>query len=126
MVGRGHPQACVPQLPEHVHEQALRVALAADDTVVVFDSHWFTTVEFVISAHGSGPGCSPPTNCRAGCAGSPRTGAATPELAHAAAALGDKHGTWITAIDDPCLPLHYGTVGRLCRDVIRRVDGMLP
>ncbi len=52
MVGRGHPQACVPQLPEHVHEQALRVALAADDTVVVFDSHWFTTVEFVISAHG--------------------------------------------------------------------------
>jgi len=33
-----------------------------------------------------------------------------PELAHATAALADKHGTWITAIDDPYLPLHYGTV----------------
>ena len=33
-----------------------------------------------------------------------------PELAHATAALGEKHGTWITAIDDPYLPLHYGTV----------------
>jgi 3,4-dihydroxyphenylacetate 2,3-dioxygenase len=33
-----------------------------------------------------------------------------PELAHATAALGEKHGTWITAIGDPYLPLHYGTV----------------
>ena len=26
------------------------------------------------------------------------------------AALGEAHGTWITAIDDPYLPLHYATV----------------
>ena len=48
------------------------------DTVVVFDSHWFTTVEFVSPPTTSGPGCSPPMSCRAGCAGSPTTGAATP------------------------------------------------
>ena len=33
-----------------------------------------------------------------------------PELAQAMAAQADAHGTWITAIDDPCLPVHYATV----------------
>ena len=57
-----------------------------------------------------GPGCSPPTSCRAGCAGSPTTGSGDPELAHAIAGQADPHGTWITAIDDPYLPVHYATV----------------
>jgi 3,4-dihydroxyphenylacetate 2,3-dioxygenase len=26
------------------------------------------------------------------------------------AAQADAHRTWITAIDDPCLPVHYATV----------------
>jgi len=33
-----------------------------------------------------------------------------PELAHAVAAAADSHATWITAIDDPYLPIHYATV----------------
>jgi aromatic ring-opening dioxygenase catalytic subunit (LigB family) len=33
-----------------------------------------------------------------------------PELAHAVARYADKHGTWITPIDDPYLPIFYGTV----------------
>jgi aromatic ring-opening dioxygenase catalytic subunit (LigB family) len=33
-----------------------------------------------------------------------------PALARSVAALGEAHGTWITAIDDPYLPLHYATV----------------
>jgi hypothetical protein len=33
-----------------------------------------------------------------------------PELAHAMAAAAEKHGTWITAIDDPYLPIFYATV----------------
>ena len=33
-----------------------------------------------------------------------------PELAQAMAGQADAHGTWITAIDDPCLPVHYATV----------------
>jgi aromatic ring-opening dioxygenase catalytic subunit (LigB family) len=33
-----------------------------------------------------------------------------PELAHAMAALGPSHSTWITAIDDQYLPLYYATL----------------
>jgi 3,4-dihydroxyphenylacetate 2,3-dioxygenase len=33
-----------------------------------------------------------------------------PELARATAELGDKHGSWITAIDDPFLPVFYATI----------------
>ena len=33
-----------------------------------------------------------------------------PEFARAVAEQADAHGTWITAIDDPCLPIHYATV----------------
>jgi aromatic ring-opening dioxygenase catalytic subunit (LigB family) len=33
-----------------------------------------------------------------------------PELAQAMATQADREGTWITAIDDPCLPVHYATV----------------
>src|SRR5260370_7028789 len=33
-----------------------------------------------------------------------------PALAQAMAAQAGAHETWITAIDDPCLPVHYATV----------------
>jgi aromatic ring-opening dioxygenase catalytic subunit (LigB family) len=32
-----------------------------------------------------------------------------PDLAHAVAANADRHGTWITPIDDPFLPIFYAT-----------------
>jgi len=80
------------------------------DTVVVFDSHWFTTVEFVISAHEARAGLFTSDELPRGMCRVPYDWRGDPELARAAAARGEKHGTWITAIDDPCLPLHYGTV----------------
>jgi aromatic ring-opening dioxygenase catalytic subunit (LigB family) len=80
------------------------------DTVVVFDSHWFTTVEFVISAHEVRAGLFTSDEQPRGMCRVPYDWRGDPELARAAAARGEKHGTWITAIDDPCLPLHYGTV----------------
>jgi len=80
------------------------------DTVVVFDSHWFTTVEFVISAHDIRAGLFTSDELPRGMCRIPYDWPGDPELAGAVAALGDKHGTWITAIDDPYLPLHYGTV----------------
>ena len=46
------------------------------DTVVVLDSHWATTVEFVVAAHSVGTACSPRRNCRAGCANVPTTSSA--------------------------------------------------
>src|SRR5512133_2105296 len=58
------------------------------DTVVVLDSHWATTVEFVVTAHDR-PG--------------------DPELAHLIASKAERHGTWITAIEDDHLPIYYAT-----------------
>ncbi|MEP7023854.1 MAG: catechol 1,2-dioxygenase [Actinomycetota bacterium] len=80
------------------------------DTVVVLDSHWFTTVEFVISAHEVRAGLFTSDELPRGMCRVPYDWAGDPRLAHATAALGDRHGTWITAIDDPYLPLHYATV----------------
>jgi len=80
------------------------------DTVVVLDSHWFTTVEFVISAHDVRAGLFTSDELPRGMSRVPYDWAGDPPLAHAVAALGEAHGTWITAIDDPFLPLHYATV----------------
>jgi 3,4-dihydroxyphenylacetate 2,3-dioxygenase len=80
------------------------------DTVVVLDSHWFTTVEFVIAAHGVRAGLFTSDELPRGMCRVPYDWRGDPELAHATAARGEAHGTWITAIDDPYLPLHYATV----------------
>ena len=80
------------------------------DTVVVLDSHWLTTVEFVVSAHETRAGLFTSDELPRGMCRIPYDWRGDPELAHATAALGDQHGTWITAIGDPYLPVHYATV----------------
>ena len=48
------------------------------DTVVVLDSHWATTVEFVVTAQrAAAAGCSPPRSCPGGCPSGPTTFPAT-------------------------------------------------
>jgi 3,4-dihydroxyphenylacetate 2,3-dioxygenase len=80
------------------------------DTVVVIDSHWFTTVEFVVAAHPMRAGLFTSDELPRGMSRVPYDFRGDPELAHATAAEADGHGTWITAIDDPCLPIYYATV----------------
>jgi 3,4-dihydroxyphenylacetate 2,3-dioxygenase len=80
------------------------------DTVVVFDSHWHTTVEFVVSGQDRRAGLFTSDELPRGMCRVPYDWAGDPELARAIAAQADAHGTWITAIDDPCLPTHYATV----------------
>jgi len=80
------------------------------DTVVVLDSHWFTTVEFVVAAHEVRAGLFTSDELPRGMCRVPYDWRGDPELARATAGLGDRYGTWITAIDDPYLPLHYATV----------------
>ena len=80
------------------------------DTVVVLDSHWCTTVEFVVAAHDVRAGLFTSDELPRGMCRVPYDWRGDPGLARATAALGDRHGTWITAIDDPCLPVHYATV----------------
>ena len=80
------------------------------DTVVVLDSHWFTTVEFVISAHDVRAGLFTSDELPRGMSRIPYDWRGDAELAHAVSANGHKHGTWVTAIDDPYLPVYYATV----------------
>jgi 3,4-dihydroxyphenylacetate 2,3-dioxygenase len=77
---------------------------------VVLDSHWFTTVEFVVSAHEVRAGLFTSDELPRGMCRVPYDWPGDPALARSVAALGEAHGTWITAIDDPYLPLHYATV----------------
>jgi aromatic ring-opening dioxygenase catalytic subunit (LigB family) len=79
------------------------------DTVVVLDSHWATTVEFVVSAQSRRAGLFTSEELPRGMCRRPYDFAGDPELAYAIAARADDHGTWITAIDDPCLPIFYAT-----------------
>src|SRR5579859_1490824 len=80
------------------------------DTVLVIDSHWNTTVEFVVAAQEVRAGLFTSDELPRGMCRIPYDWAGDPELAHAIAGQAGAHGTWITAIDDPCLPTHYATV----------------
>ena len=80
------------------------------DTVVVLDSHWFTTVEFVVAAQRRRAGLFTSDELPRGMCRIPYDWPGDPELAEAIAGRGEAQGTWITAIEDPCLPVHYATV----------------
>ncbi|MFI6324259.1 3,4-dihydroxyphenylacetate 2,3-dioxygenase [Nonomuraea sp. NPDC050556] len=80
------------------------------DTVVVLDSHWATTVEFVVTAQQRRAGLYTSEELPRGMCRMPYDIPGDPALAHTIAGLGEKHGTWITAIDDPYLPIYYATV----------------
>ncbi|MHB1068066.1 MAG: DODA-type extradiol aromatic ring-opening family dioxygenase [Candidatus Nanopelagicales bacterium] len=80
------------------------------DTVIVLDSHWFTTVEFVVTSHELRAGLFTAEELPRGMCRIPYEWRGDPGLARAIAAQADSHGTWITAIDDPYLPLYYPSV----------------
>ncbi|MEV0597133.1 catechol 1,2-dioxygenase [Nonomuraea cavernae] len=80
------------------------------DTVVVFDSHWATTVEFVVTAQDRRSGLFTSEELPRGMSRIPYDFPGDPELARLIAAHQDEHSTWITAIDDHHLPIFYATV----------------
>ena len=80
------------------------------DTVVVLDSHWATTVEFVITAQAERSGLFTSEELPRGMSQVPYAFKGDPELAMAAAKYDEKNGTWITPISDPHLPIFYATV----------------
>ncbi|MFD0311434.1 3,4-dihydroxyphenylacetate 2,3-dioxygenase [Streptomyces sp. NPDC127119] len=79
------------------------------DTVVVLDSHWATTVEFVVTAQPRRAGLYTSEELPRGMCRMPYDFPGDPELAHRTASFADRHGTWITPIDDPYLPVYYAT-----------------
>ena len=80
------------------------------DTVVVLDSHWFTTVEFVVTAQDRRAGLFTSEELPRGVCRVPFDWRGDPELARAMAGLEGEHSTWMTAIDDPYLPTFYATL----------------
>src|SRR6201987_5760983 len=77
------------------------------DTVVVLDSHWATTVEFVVTAQEHRAGLFTSEELPRGMCQRPYDFRGDPELAHLIASKASAHGTWITPIDDPHLPIFY-------------------
>jgi 3,4-dihydroxyphenylacetate 2,3-dioxygenase len=82
----------------------------AYDTVVVLDSHWATTVEFVVTAQLRRAGLLTSEELPRGMCRIPYDWPGDPELAYAMADAAPKRETWVTAIDDPYLPVFYATV----------------
>lgn len=80
------------------------------DTVVVLDSHWATTVEFVVAAQQRRAGLFTSEELPRGMCRMPYDYPGDPELAASIASFAGEHGTWITPIDDPYLPVYYATI----------------
>ncbi len=84
------------------------------DTVVVIDTHWFTTIEHIVAAHDQRAGIYTSEELPRGMCQMPYDMPGDPELAQAWAAAADgRDDTWVTAIDDPYLPVHYPTLNLL-------------
>lgn len=84
------------------------------DLVVVFDSHWFTTVEFVVAAQARRSGRYTSEELPRGMSQVPYDIEGDPEFAEALAAeAAPIEDCWVTAIDDECLPIHYPTINLL-------------
>ena len=80
------------------------------DTVVVLDSHWATTVEFVVTSAAERSGLFTSEELPRGMSQIPYAMKGDPELANAIAKYDEKNGTWVTPIADPHLPIFYATV----------------
>lgn len=80
------------------------------DTVIVLDSHWFTTVEFIITSHDRRAGLFTAEELPRGMCRIPYEWKGDRELAEAIAAEGEGQGTWITPIDDEYLPMYYPSI----------------
>lgn len=80
------------------------------DTVIVLDSHWATTVEFVVTAQDRRAGLFTSEELPRGMCRMHYDFPGDPELANAIAGYAGKHETWITPIDDDYLPIYYATI----------------
>lgn len=84
------------------------------DTVVVIDTHWFTTIEHIVASHDERSGLFTSDELPRGMAQMPFAMTGDRELAEAWAATAEgREDTWITPSDDPYLPVHYPTINLL-------------
>lgn len=84
------------------------------DTIVVIDTHWFTTIEHIVASHDQRSGIYTSEELPRGMSQMPYDVPGDRVLAEAwEATAAERDDTWITAIDDPHLPIHYPTVNLL-------------
>lgn len=80
------------------------------DVVLVLDSHWSTTTEFVVTAHSRRSGRFTSDEMPGAISALPYDLPGDPELARAIADVAARRGTLVSAVDDPHLPIHYATL----------------
>ncbi|MCG8443539.1 MAG: hypothetical protein MI723_17180 [Caulobacterales bacterium] len=80
------------------------------DTIIIFDTHWATTVEFIVTSHARRTGKYTSEELPRGMKQVPYDLKGNPELAASIAEEARAQGTPCTPIDDPYLPIHYPTV----------------
>jgi 3,4-dihydroxyphenylacetate 2,3-dioxygenase len=81
------------------------------DTVVLFDTHWESTFEHIVTAQERRTGLFTSHELPRGMRQIPYDIPGDPELAHLIAKQAEgRDDTWILACDDPYLPIFYGTV----------------
>ena len=92
------------------------------DTVVVLDSHWATTVEFVVTSHAERSGLFTSEELPRGMSQIPYFFKGNPELANSMTKYDEKNGTWITPNQVLALALYHlkknrGWTGAVVRTV---------
>lgn len=81
------------------------------ETVIVFDTHWESTFEHIVTAHERRKGRFTSHELPRGMRQIPFDIPGDPELANLIAAQAEgRDDCWILASDDPYLPIFYGTV----------------
>lgn len=81
------------------------------DAVIVFDTHWESTFEHIVTSHARREGKFTSHELPRGMKQIPYDMPGDPELAKLIAAQADgRDDCWILANDDPYLPIFYGTV----------------
>ena len=81
------------------------------DTIVVFDTHWESTFEHIVTAHDRRQGIFTSHELPRGMRQIPYDMPGDPELAHRVADIAEgRDDTWVLACDHPYLPIFYGTV----------------
>jgi len=80
------------------------------DTILIFDSHWATTVEFIVAGQSRRQGLYTSGELPRGMCQIPYDIEGQPDLARAIAEDVVGLGTPCIANDDPCLPIYYPTI----------------
>lgn len=80
------------------------------DTIIVFDTHWGTLIEFVVTAQDRRAGKFTSEELPRGMCQVPYDLKGDPDFARQIADVASGQGVRTTAIDDPYLPIKYATV----------------